>query len=326
MKVVKPALLTCPDHIILGMYTEGSKVHPFKVIYCGPGGHHRHVHVHCLYTGTIHLDPKADDPHPSSSLNSGPKGSSHGKVPSRQKSKAKHQPYSIEAHPACPAQSGESRDKWQDPDTPYLPPLNLHWEAAMKIAIKDQSYSLSLLFLSAPNCLNVCKHLQTYLANWLASHALWVGHVDHNPLCIYPTPQLWRDFLGGVPSAQPQSHKADRKGLMATEKRKQVMWESQGNREWKDDPASHKQLLHGVFLGNTGLLMWSEPFPSEHYGLWDNTLKGCLPYVENFCQLLCDWDGMLPLLMTPLTSDNFTDTKSWEVKPPIIPHSLPMQS
>jgi hypothetical protein len=320
---------------------------------------------------------------------------------------------SIEARPARPAQSGESRDKWQDPDTPYLPPPNLHWEAAMKIAIKDQSrihtpYVIDRGYRFPEPALligpKLPERLQTYLANWLASRALWVGRVDHDPPRTYPTPQLWRDFLGSVPSAQPQSHKADRKGLTATEKRKQVMrelfgddlLESQGDvfspdgvvefrgeeisvgsltnpsallaqkvtwelfelgfryelrdldrhlaqREWKDDPAGREQLLHGVFPGDAGLVMWSEPFPSEHYGLWDNTLKGCLPYVENFRRLLCDWDGVPPLLMTPLTSDNFTDTKSWEVKrvatafyvqtffdhfgrPPIVPHSLPMQS
>ncbi|KAG2073023.1 hypothetical protein BDR04DRAFT_1152637 [Suillus decipiens] len=336
MKVVEPVLLTHPDHIILGMYAEGSKVHPFEVIYHGPGGHSHHVHVRRLYAGTMHLDPKAANPQPSSSSNSDPKGSN-----------------SIEARPARPAQSGESRDKWRDPDTPYLPPPNLHWEAAMKIAIRDQlrihtpylidrgyRFSEPALLISP----KLPEHLQIYLANWLASRALWVGRVNHNPPCTYPTPQLWCDFLGSVPSAQPQSHKADRKGLTATEKRKQVMWElfsndlleSQGDvfltdgvvefwgeeisissltnpsallaqkvtwelfelsfryelrdldrhlaqREWKDDPAGRKQLLHGVFPGNAGLVMWSEPFPSEHYRLWDNTLKGCLPYMENFC-------------------------------------------
>jgi hypothetical protein len=156
---------------------------------------------------------------------------------------------SIEAHPACPAQSGESRDKWQDPDTPYLPLPNLHWEAAMKIAIRDQlrihmPYIIDrgyrfpepalLIGPKLPEC------LQIYLANWLLSRALWVGRVNHDPPCTYPTPQLWCDFLGSVPSAQPQSHQEkapDRKGLTATEKRKQVMWElfsddlleSQGN-------------------------------------------------------------------------------------------------
>ncbi|KAG2104650.1 uncharacterized protein F5147DRAFT_579745, partial [Suillus discolor] len=402
MKVVEPVLLTRPDHIIIGMYTEGSKVRPFEVIYHGPGGHSCHVHVRRLYAGTTHLDPKAANPQPSSSSNSDPKGSSHGKAPSRQKTR--------------PAQSGESRDKWQDPDTPYLPPPNLHWEAAMKIAIRDQSrihtpYVIDRGYRFPEPALligpKLPERLQIYLANWLASRVLWVGRVDHDPPRTYPTPQLWRDFLGSVPSAQPQSHQEkapDRNGLTATEKRKQVMrelfgddlLESQGDvfspdgvvefrgeeisigsltnpsallaqkvtwelfelgfryelrdldrhlaqRQWKEDPAGREQLLHGIFPGDAGLVMWSEPFPSEHYGLWDNTLKGCLPYVENFRRLLCDWDGVLPLLMTPLTSDNFTDTKSWEVKrvamafyvqtffdhfgrPPIVPHSLPMQS
>ncbi|KAG1855260.1 hypothetical protein F4604DRAFT_1685744 [Suillus subluteus] len=349
-------------------------------------------------------------------LNPSPKVSSLGKAPSQQKSKPKHQPYSIEARPARPAQSGESRNKWQDPDTPYLPLPNLHWEAAMKIALKDQSHIHTPYVIDRgyrfpePALLlgpKVAERLQVYLANWLASRALWLGRVDHDPLCTYPTPQLWRDFLGSVPSAKPQSHMEkdpDRRGLTATEKRKQVMrelfgddvLESQGDvfspdgvvefrgeqfsvasltnpsallaqkvtwelfelgfryelrdldchlaqREWKDDPAGCDHLLHGIFPGDAGLVMWSEPFLSEQYGLWDNTLQGSLPYLENFRRLLCDWDGVPPLLMTPLTSDNFTDTKSWEVKrvamvfymqtffdhfgrPPIVPHSLPMQS
>jgi hypothetical protein len=81
MKVVEPVLLTHPDHIIIGMYAEGSKVRPFEVIYHSPGGHSRHVHVRHLYAGTTHLDPKAANPQPSSSSNSDPKGSSHGKAP-----------------------------------------------------------------------------------------------------------------------------------------------------------------------------------------------------------------------------------------------------
>ncbi|KAG1889064.1 uncharacterized protein F5891DRAFT_965607, partial [Suillus fuscotomentosus] len=112
---------------------------------------------------------------------------------------------------------------------------------------------------------------------------------------------------------------------------------------WNNDAIGHEQLLHSIFLGEAGLVMWSELFPSENYGLWNNTLMGCLPYLENFRRLLCDWDDVLPCLMTPLTSDNFTDTYSWEVRcmavtfyiqtffdhfgrPPIVPHLLPMQS
>ncbi|OAX31516.1 hypothetical protein K503DRAFT_804769 [Rhizopogon vinicolor AM-OR11-026] len=83
---------------------------------------------------------------------------------------------------------------------------------------------------------------------------------------------------------------------------------------WADDPVGREELLHGIFPGEAGLLMWSEPFPSDNYGLWNNTLMGCLPYLKNFRQLLCDWDNVPPCLTTPLTSVNFTDTKSWEVR------------
>ncbi|KAG1899744.1 uncharacterized protein F5891DRAFT_1189554 [Suillus fuscotomentosus] len=241
MKVIEPVLLTRPDHIIISMYAEGRKVPPFEVIYHGPNGCDRHVHIRCLYAGTTYLDPEVATPQPLSSSNHGPKSSTLGKVPSQQKGKQKHQPYSVEARPACPIQPGESRDKWKDPDMPYLPPPNLHWEGAMKIVTREQSrihtpyiiyrgYRFPkpalLIGPKLPEC------LQVYLANWLASCAPWIGQVDHDSPCTYPTPQLWRDFLGSVPSAQPQSLKEkdpDRKGLMATEKRKQVMWDLFGD-------------------------------------------------------------------------------------------------
>lgn len=112
---------------------------------------------------------------------------------------------------------------------------------------------------------------------------------------------------------------------------------------WDNDAVGREQLLHGIFPGEAGLVMWSESFPLENYGLWNNTFMGSLPYLENFRRLLCDWDDVPPCLTTPLTPDNYTDTKSWEVRhaatmfyvqtffdhfgrPPIVPHSLPMQS
>jgi hypothetical protein len=67
---------------------------------------------------------------------------------------------------------------------PYLLPLNLYWEAAMKIAVKDQSR------VHTPNILDrgysfpepalllgpkLPERLQAYLANWLACHPLWIG-------------------------------------------------------------------------------------------------------------------------------------------------------
>jgi hypothetical protein len=51
---------------------------------------------------------------------------------------------------------------------------------------------------------------------------------------------------------------------------------------WADDPVGCEELLHGIFPGEAGLLMWSEPFPLDNYGLWNNMLMGCLPYLENF--------------------------------------------
>src|SRR5437588_3961883 len=101
---------------------------------------------------------------------------------------------------ARPTQSGESRDKWKDPEMPYLPPPNLHWEAAMKIAIKDQSrvhtpYVIDRGYRFPEPALllgpKLPERLQLYLANWLATRPLWIGRVDHDPPRTYPTPQLW---------------------------------------------------------------------------------------------------------------------------------------
>ncbi|KAG1904972.1 uncharacterized protein F5891DRAFT_1183629 [Suillus fuscotomentosus] len=110
---------------------------------------------------------------------------------------------------------------------------------------------------------------------------------------------------------------------------------------WAEDPVGHEQLLHAVFPGETGLVMWSEPFPMDNYRMWNNTLTGVLPYLESLRQLLCSWDDVLPLLTSPLMQESFTDTKLWEVtctatvfyvqmffdhfgRPPIVPHSLPL--
>ncbi|KAG2045744.1 hypothetical protein BDR06DRAFT_1015349 [Suillus hirtellus] len=107
--------------------------------------------------------------------------------------------------------------------------------SVMKIAIRDQlhihtPYVIDRGYRFPEPALLISpklpEHLQIYLANWLASCAMWVGRVDHDPPHTYPTPQLWCDFLGSVPSAQPQSHQEkapDRKGLTAMEKQKQVM-------------------------------------------------------------------------------------------------------
>ncbi|KAJ8581217.1 hypothetical protein M405DRAFT_938393 [Rhizopogon salebrosus TDB-379] len=143
MTIITPVLLTRPDHIVISMYMEGRKIRPFEVIYRGQGGHNHHLHIRRLYAGTTYKDPEPMIPSQESSSSnpsaSGSKSSILGKAPSQKKAKQRRQPYSTDARPARPGQSGENRDKWRDPKMPYLPPLNLHWEAAMKIAVKDQS-------------------------------------------------------------------------------------------------------------------------------------------------------------------------------------------
>jgi hypothetical protein len=262
---------------------------------------------------------------------------------------------SLGARPAHSAQSGEARDKWKDPETPYLPPINLHWDYAMKSVIKTQSrvhtpYVIDRGYRFPEPALllgpKLPERLQAYLANWLACRPLWIGRIDHDPPRNYPSPQVWRDFLGSGPSLKSQSIKGkepERKGPTMAEKHKLVMrnlfgddlldtqcdtfspegvvefrgeqisvtslasppalltqkitWElfELGFRyelkdldrylaraRWADDPVGREELLHGIFPSEAGLVMWLEPFPSENYGLWNNTLMGCLPYLENF--------------------------------------------
>ncbi|KAG2063201.1 hypothetical protein BDR04DRAFT_1164119 [Suillus decipiens] len=334
-----------------------------------------------------------------------------------QKSRKKHrqQPYVREARPTQLSQSGESRDKWKDPESPYLLLSILHWDDALKTCTKVPScvhmpYAIDwgyrfpehalLLNPKLPEC------LQGYIATWLACCPLWIGQVDHNPPCNYPSPQLWRNSLSSRLTTQsqgaaPKGKDPKKKGLMAAEKRKAVMRDLFGDdvlethgdlfapeglvefhskqvlvaslanppccltqritwelyelgfhyklrdldrhlvhKCWADVSTSCKQLLHSIFLGEAGLVMWSEPFLGDNYGMWNNTLIGVLPYLEKFWELLCAWNNIPPLLVVPLTPEKFTDIKCWEVmhaatafyvqtffchfgRPPIIPHSLP---
>ena len=89
MMVVEPVLLTQPDHIIISMYAEGRKIRPFEVIYRGPGGRNRHIHIRRLYAGTTHQDPMSDKSSQPSSSSS--RQASLGKAP-KQKGKSRHRP------------------------------------------------------------------------------------------------------------------------------------------------------------------------------------------------------------------------------------------
>ncbi|KAG2068986.1 hypothetical protein BDR04DRAFT_1157237 [Suillus decipiens] len=51
---------------------------------------------------------------------------------------------------------------------------------------------------------------------------------------------------------------------------------------WAEDLVGCEQLLHAIFPGEAGLVMWLEPFLTDNYGMWNNTLIGVLPYLESF--------------------------------------------
>ncbi|KAG2083553.1 uncharacterized protein F5147DRAFT_782875 [Suillus discolor] len=383
MKVMKPVLITHPDDIVISMYAEGNKIHPYDIIYHGQGGHQRQLHVRRLYSGTTFKNP--DGPVASTSSFSTPSSSTllSCSKPSAAAGKAP-QKNVREARPTQPSQSGKSRDKWKDPESPYLPLSILHWDDALKTCTKDPSYSPNPLFSSVQSYQSACK-------------------------VILPPSSLvlWRNFLGSGLTTQsqgaaPKGKDPKKKGLTAAEKRKAVMRDLFGDdvlethgdlfapegsvefcgeqvsvaslanpprrlaqritwelyelgfcyklrdldchlvhKRWADDPTSCEQLLHSIFPGEAGLVMWSEPFPGDNYGMWNNTLIGVLPYLEKFRELLCAWNNVPPLLVVPLTPENFTDTKCWEVmhatttfyvqtffchfgRPPIVPHSLPL--
>ncbi|KAG2083209.1 uncharacterized protein F5147DRAFT_590072 [Suillus discolor] len=48
------------------------------------------------------------------------------------------------------------------------------------------------------------ERLQGYIATWLTCRLLWIGQVNHDPPCNYPSPQLWHDFLGSGLTTQSQ--------------------------------------------------------------------------------------------------------------------------
>ncbi|KAG2050300.1 hypothetical protein BDR06DRAFT_974666 [Suillus hirtellus] len=380
------------------MYAEGNKIRPYDIIYRGQGGHQRQLHVRHLYGSTTFKNPNGPVASSASTSSFSTPSSSTpvpcsqpstaGKAPQKNQKKPRQQPYVREARPTQPSQSGKSRDKWKDPESPYLLPSILHWDDALKTCTKDPScvhmpyvidwgyrFPEPALLLSP----KLPEHLQGYIDTWLACHPLWIGRVDHNPPCNYPLPQLWRDFLssgltGQSQGAAPKGKDPEKKGLTAAEKRKALMrdlfsddvlethgdlfapegsvefrgdqvsvaslanppcrlaqritWELYElgfhyelrdlNRHlvhkcWEDDLTSREQLLHSIFLGEAGLVMWSEPFLGDNYGMWNNTLIGVLPYLEKFRELLCAWNDIPPLLVVPLTPENFNNTKCWEV-------------
>ncbi|OJA09233.1 hypothetical protein AZE42_11760 [Rhizopogon vesiculosus] len=325
MTVIKPVLLTCPDQIVISMFMDGRKVHPFEVIHRGKGGRNCHIQIRWLYAGTTSKDPESDILSQPSCSSSNPPAS--GKAPPQKRGKQKNQPYSLGARPAHSAQSGESRDKWKDPETPYLPPVNLHWDYAMKNVIKTQSrvhtpyvidrgyrFPKPALLLSP----KLPERLQAYLANWLPCRSLWIGQINHDPLCNYPSPQVWQDFLGsptveekqklvmrnlfGDDLLDTQGDTFSSEGVVEFRGEQisvtslasppvlliqKITWElfelgfwyelKDLDRYlawacWADDPVGREELLHGIFPGEAGLLMWSEPFPLDNYGLWNNML------------------------------------------------------
>ncbi|KAG1838529.1 hypothetical protein DFJ58DRAFT_846030 [Suillus subalutaceus] len=248
MKVIKPVLITHPDDIVISMYAEGNKIRPYDIIYRGQGGHQCQLHIRCLYGGTTFKHP--DGPVASSASTSSfsmpssstpapcSQPSAAGKAPQKSKNKHKRQqPYAREAWPTQPSQSGESRDKWKDPESPYLPPSILHWDDALKTCTKDPScvhmpYAIDRGYRFPEPALllgpRLPERLQGYIATWLACRPLWIGRVDHDPPHNYPSPQLWRDFLGSGLTAQsqgaaPKGKDPEKKGLTAVEKLKSLV-------------------------------------------------------------------------------------------------------
>ncbi|KAG1810839.1 uncharacterized protein BJ212DRAFT_1483972 [Suillus subaureus] len=376
--VMKPVLITHLDDIIISMYAEGNKIRPYDIIYCGQGGHQHQLHVRHLYGGTTFKNPDglvasaSSFSMPSSSTPAScSKPSAAGKAPQKSQKKHRRQPYARKAQPTQLSQSGESRDKWKDPESPYLLPSILHWDDALKTCTKD------------PSCVYM-------------PYAIDQGYRFPEPALL-----LGPKLLEHLQGAAPKGKDPKKKGLMVVEKRKAVMrdffgddvlethgdlFAPEGSVEfrseqvsvaslanpprclaqritwelyelsfhyelrdldhhlvhkcWADDLTSCEQLLHSIFPGKAGLVMWSEPFPGDNYGMWNNTLIGVLPYLEKFWELLCAWNNVPLLLVVPLTPENFTDTKCWEVmhaatafyvqtffchfgRPPIVPHSLP---
>ncbi|KAG1871829.1 hypothetical protein DFJ58DRAFT_652468, partial [Suillus subalutaceus] len=98
MKAHKPTLITHPDDIVISMYVEGNRIHPYDIIYHGQGGHQHQLHVHHLYSSTTFRNPDVVVP-PSTSSSSFSTPSSSALVPSSQTSAAGRAPqHSLKKH------------------------------------------------------------------------------------------------------------------------------------------------------------------------------------------------------------------------------------
>ncbi|KAH7902954.1 hypothetical protein BJ138DRAFT_1021329 [Hygrophoropsis aurantiaca] len=106
------------------------------------------------------------------------------------------------------------------------------------------------------------------------------------------------------------------------------------HQQWEDTPVERRELLHSIFPGEEGLVMWSGPVPSEETGLFCGSFTQTAPF------LLSTWDGAPARLRDPVEPKDDRNNTFWALmegaalfyvqtffdhfgRPPVVPHTLP---
>ncbi|KAG8215100.1 hypothetical protein J3R82DRAFT_8545, partial [Butyriboletus roseoflavus] len=110
-------------------------------------------------------------------------------------------------------------------------------------------------------------------------------------------------------------------------------------RLWVEAPKERIKLLHSIFPGKSGLVMWEELMPTMEQGMW--TLPDiAYPFPESWWKLLLSWPQALSHLQSPIVQESFTSVVQFNglmsacmfytqtffdvfSRPPVVSHHVP---
>jgi hypothetical protein len=100
-----------------------------------------------------------------------------------------------------------NRDKWTEPDDPCVPGGIKHWQTAKIFVqknlppVRKDVHDIGYIFPEPAMFVTVQQEdrRRKYLANWLGIRQAWITRIASSPRSPSPKPQLWRDFLFGLP-------------------------------------------------------------------------------------------------------------------------------
>ncbi|KAH0827363.1 hypothetical protein J3R83DRAFT_4008 [Lanmaoa asiatica] len=322
--IVKVVNFTFPNEIIRSMYSENRQSLPFPCLFNGPGGFTHHFHTRRHYVATKNPTPVAFQ------ASSSQAASHVGSHPTRAQTRRVQHKKLTQTQSTSAKQNGgcDKWLKVCEPEMPLS--FNIWANAMQQVDkdptrvkknMVDRGYHVPELALFV-TCQSSERH-KLFMMNWLAIHPLWYSRLDHNPPAQFPSPQEWREILHCIPSkdkleAAPLSSLGNKtvKGqkLAALEILGKVAasmtqdslapkdtvecWRYElcaldqvlNPQIWANHQTVQLSLIHAIFRGSAGLVLWSEPLPkvAGDLGLtdaWANNES----VLRSFCFLLASW-------------------------------------